>query len=289
MREPFSSKDWGVTVTREPFVQIERVSFAYRDREVLRDVALEIPRGERFGILGPTGSGKSTLVRLLSRVLRPSTGRITLASRDLDAYAPRELARSIAVVPQETALDFPFSVLEVVLMGRAPHLGGFGFEGDRDVQAAERAMERTGVADLADRFFHELSGGEKQRVVIARALAQEPEVLLLDEPTTFLDIRHVGEIFELLCSLSEERRMTLIVVLHDLNLAALYLNRLAFLKAGRVVACGNPDDVLNYRTIREVYDTDVYVHRNDLTGKLNVLPLGRVSATKDRESAREDR
>jgi iron complex transport system ATP-binding protein len=270
-------------VTPEPFVRIDRVSFAYRDREVLRGVALEIPRGERFGLLGPTGSGKSTLVRLLSRVLRPSTGRITLASRDLDSYAPRELARSIAVVPQETALDFPFSVLEVVLMGRAPHLGGFGFEGDHDVAAAQRAMERTGVAELADRFFHELSGGEKQRVVIARALAQEPEVLLLDEPTTFLDIRHVVEIFELLCAFSVERRITLIVVLHDLNLAALYLDRLAFLKAGRVVACGNPDEVLNYQTIRDVYDTDVYVHRNDLTGKLNVLPLRRVSTAGARE------
>jgi iron complex transport system ATP-binding protein len=260
----------------EPFVRIERVSFAYGDREVLRDVAFDISRGECFGILGPTGSGKSTLVRLLSRVLRPTTGRILLSSRDLGTYPPRELARSMAVVPQETALDFPFSVLEVVLMGRAPHLGGFGFEGDRDVAAAERAMERTGVDDLAARFFHQLSGGEKQRVVIARALAQEPEVLVLDEPTTFLDIRHVVEIFELLRSLSEERRITLIVVLHDLNLAALYLDRLVFLKAGRVVACGNTDEVLNYRTIREVYDTDVYVHRNDLTGRLNVLPLGRV-------------
>src|SRR6266542_4095052 len=135
-------------VTPEPFLRIDRVSFAYRDREVVRDVALEIPRGERLGLLGPTGSGKSTLVRLLSRVLRPSTGRITLAARELDSYAPRELARSIAVVPQETALDFPFSVLEVVLMGRAPHLGGFGFEGDRDLAAAELAMARTGVSDL---------------------------------------------------------------------------------------------------------------------------------------------
>ena len=177
-------------------------------------------------------------------------------------------------MPQETALDFPFSVLEVVLMGRAPHIGGFGFEGDRDLEAAERAMAQTGVADLAGRFFHELSGGEKQRVVIARALAQEPEILLLDEPTTFLDIRHVVEIFELLTRLSTERSLTLVIVLHDLNLAALYLTRLAFLKAGRVVACGTPDAVLDYRTIREVYETDVYVHRNDLTGKLNVLPLG---------------
>lgn len=263
-------------MTAEGFVRLEHVSFGYQGRAVLQDVSLDIQRGERFGVLGPTGSGKSTLVRLLSAVLRPAAGRIRLAGRELGDYTPRDLARLVAVVPQETALDFPFSVLEVVLMGRSPHLGGFGFEGDRDVEAAERAMVRTGVADLSERFFHELSGGEKQRVVIARALAQEPEVLLLDEPTTFLDIRHVVEIFDLVTGLSAERGITLVVVVHDLNLAALYLSRLAFLKGGRVLACGDPDEVLNYRTIREVYDTDVYVHRNDLTGKLNVLPLASV-------------
>jgi ABC-type cobalamin/Fe3+-siderophores transport system ATPase subunit len=261
-------------VTAEAMLRVETVSFGYPERTVLRDVSLEVFRGERFGVLGPTGSGKSTLVRLLSRVLRPSRGTISLGGRELSQYSARELARQVAVVPQETALDFPFSVLEVVLMGRAPHLGGFGFEGDRDLEAAERAMAQAGVSDLAGRFFHELSGGEKQRVVIARALAQEPELLLLDEPTTFLDIRHVVEIFDLLTRLSVERSLTLVIVLHDLNLAALYLTRLAFLKAGRVVACGAPDAVIDYRTIREVYETDVYVHRNDLTGKLNVLPLG---------------
>ncbi|MBI2963033.1 MAG: ABC transporter ATP-binding protein [Deltaproteobacteria bacterium] len=265
-------------MSREPVVRLEDVRFAYRDRSVLDGVSFEVERGERFGLLGPTGSGKSTLVRLLSGVLRPSAGRISVGGRDLGGYPPAELARRVAVVPQETALDFPFSVLEVVLMGRAPHLGGFGFEGDRDVEAAESAMTRTGVADLAGRFFHELSGGEKQRVVIARALAQEPEVLLLDEPTTSLDIRHVVEIFELLSALSRERGMTLVVVLHDLNLAALYLQRLAFLKHGRLYACGPPEEVMTYRTIRDVYETDVYVHRNDLTGRLNVLPLGSVTA-----------
>ena len=261
-----------------PLLRLEDVSFAYRDRTVLDGVSLDVERGERFGLLGPTGSGKSTLVRLLSHVLRPSRGRIVFDGRDLASYSPRVLARRVAVVPQETALDFPFSVLEVVLMGRAPHLGGFGFEGDRDVAAAERAMARTGVSDLAGRFFHELSGGEKQRVVIARALAQEPEVLLLDEPTTFLDIRHVVEIFDLLAALSADQAITLVVVLHDLNLAALYLQRMAFLKRGRLHACGDPERVLTYQTIREVYETDVYVHRNDLTGKLNVLPLGSVKA-----------
>jgi len=259
-------------------LRIEDLAFSYRERQVLDGISLDVARGERFGVLGPTGSGKSTLVRILSRVLRPTSGRVTLQGRDLQSYSARDLARRVAVVPQETALDFPFTVLEVVLMGRSPHLGGFGFEGDRDVEAAERALARTGVGDLAGRFFHELSGGEKQRVVIARALAQEPQLLLLDEPTTFLDIRHVVEIFELLTTLSAECAITLVIVLHDLNLAALYLTRLAFLKKGRVVASGAPDDVLDYRTIREVYETDVYVHRNDLTGKLNVLPLGSVNA-----------
>ena len=259
-----------------PIVRLEEVSFSYPGREVLNGISLDIGRGERFGLLGPTGSGKSTFVRLLSRVLRPTRGRISLGGRDLAAVSARDLARRVAVVPQETALDFPFSVLEVVLMGRAPHLGGFGFEGDRDLEAAERAMARAGVADLAERFFHELSGGEKQRVVIARALAQEPEVLLLDEPTTFLDIKHVVDIFELLSTLSSEQGITLIVILHDLNLAALYLTRLALLKGGRLLACGHPEEVLTYRNIRETYDTDVYIQRNDLTGRLNVLPLGQV-------------
>ncbi|MGH7896556.1 MAG: ABC transporter ATP-binding protein [Candidatus Binatia bacterium] len=259
----------------DPLLRLEAVRFSYRERDVLKGISLDVGAGERFGLLGPTGSGKSTLVRLLSRVLRPSGGRISLDGRDLESYSPRDLARVVAVVPQETALDFPFSVREVVLMGRAPHLGGFGFEGDRDLAAAERAMERAGVADLGGRFFHELSGGEKQRVVIARALAQEPRVLLLDEPTTFLDIKHVVDIFELLCALSEEKGITLIVILHDLNLAALYLRRLALLKDGRILACGDPEQVLTYRNIRETYESDVYIQRNDLTGRLNVLPLGR--------------
>jgi iron complex transport system ATP-binding protein len=242
---------------------------------VLDGVSLAVERGERFGILGPNGSGKSTLVRLLSRVLTPHRGRIRLDGRDLAAIPTRELARRIAVVPQETALDFPFSVMEVVLMGRAPHLGGFGFEGDRDVEAAERAMAEAGVEHLAGRSFHELSGGEKQRVVIARALAQEPELLLLDEPTTFLDIKHEVAIFDLLTDLSAERGITIVIVLHDLNLAALYCQRLAFLKEGRLLACGRTEDVLTYANVRATYDTEVYVGVNDLTGRLNVLPLGR--------------
>jgi iron complex transport system ATP-binding protein len=255
--------------------RVEGVGFSYPGRPVLEDVTVAVAPGERLGVLGPNGSGKSTFVRLLSGVLRPRRGRILLDGRDLASFRPAELARRVAVVPQETALDFPFSALEVVLMGRSPHLGGLAFEGDRDVAAAERAMELAGVRDLAGRRFQELSGGEKQRVVIARALAQEPDVLLLDEPATFLDLRHVVEIFELLVELSESRGTTLVMVLHDLNLAALYCRRLAFLKNGRLLAEGPTEAVLTYANVRAAYDTDVYVTTNDLTGTLNVLPLGR--------------
>lgn len=264
-------------------LSIENLSFSYPGRSVLESVSLEIAAGERFGLLGPNGSGKSTLVRLLSRVLRPTGGHIRLGGRDLADFSARELARSVAVVPQATALEFSFSVIEVVLMGRSPHLGGLGFESDRDVAAAERAIRDVGIADLAGRWFHELSGGEKQRVVIARALAQEPDVLLLDEPTTFLDIAHAVEILDLLTELSLVRGMTLVNVLHDLNLAALYCERLAFLKAGRLLAEGATADVLTYHMVKQAYETEVYVARNELTGRLNVLPLAR----KHREELRE--
>jgi iron complex transport system ATP-binding protein len=259
-----------------PVLAIEKVSFAYARRPpVLSDVSLEVPAGARLALLGPNGAGKSTLVRLLARILRPSSGRVLLDGRDLGSFTARELARRIAVVPQETALDFPFSVTEVVLMGRSPHLGGLGFEGERDLEVAARVMAQAGVTELGDRLFHELSGGEKQRVVIARALAQEPRILLLDEPATFLDLKHVTEIFDLLLELSTSERITLVIVLHDLNLAALYCDRVAFLRGGRILAAGPTDQTLDYMNIKETYETDVYVTVNDLSGRLNVLPLAR--------------
>lgn len=256
-------------------LRAEAVSFAYPGRRVLDGVSLAVAPGERLGILGPNGSGKSTLIRLLCGVLKPTAGRVLLDGEDMAAIPTRELARRVAVVPQEIALDFPFSVTEVVLMGRSPHLTGLGFESPDDLTVAEEAMRQTGVLDLARRSFLELSGGEKQRVVIARALAQQPRLLLLDEPATFLDIRHEVEIFDLLTDLSEGRGITLVVVLHDLNVAGLYCRRLAFLRDGRLLAEGPTDDVLTYANVRATYDTEVYVDRNDITGRINVLPLDR--------------
>lgn len=257
-----------------PAIDARALCFRYAQKLVVEDVSVALAPGEMLGVIGPNGSGKSTLLRLLSGVLQPSRGEIRVHDRPLTGYGRRELGRAIAVVPQDTLIEFPFSVTEVVLMGRSPHLGGFAFEGDRDLEVARAAMARAGVLELADRSIHELSGGERQRVVLARALAQEADILLLDEPGAFLDIRHAVEIYDLLHDLQGEGKSVL-TVLHDLNLAALYCDRVVLLKAGRVVRAGTPVEVITYRTLVEVYETEVYVDTNDITGAVNVLPLSR--------------
>jgi iron complex transport system ATP-binding protein len=254
-------------------IRVDQVSFAYGAIEAVKDLSFSVAKGEVFGLLGPNGSGKSTVVRLLSRVLTPRSGRVSLASRDLGTYSREELARQVAVVPQETTIELPFSVLEVVLMGRSPHLRRFGFERAEDLAIAHRAMEQTGVYDLAMREIHELSGGERQRVILARALAQEPRVLLLDEPTAFLDIKHQVEVYDLVKTLSRQNGLTVVAILHDLNLAALYCDRLALLKSGRLFCLGTPEQVLTYTNIKAVYETEVYIGLNDITGKVHILPL----------------
>ena len=246
----------------------------YGSQPAIADVSLSLAAGEMLGIIGPNGSGKSTLLRLLSGVLEPERGEIRLQGCALSAYARRDLARMIAVVTQDTVIEFPFSVTEVVLMGRSPHLGRLAFENDRDLRVAREAMQRTGVLGLRHRSIHELSGGERQRVVLARALAQEAQVLLLDEPAAFLDIRHQVEIYDLLQDLLQEGK-GIVTVLHDLNLATLYCNRVAMLKAGRLVCTGSPAEVITYGTVKDAYETEVYVDTNAITGAVNVLPLSR--------------
>ncbi len=261
-------------MTTTALLEAEHVSFAYGGRPAIADVALAVDEGEMLAIAGPNGSGKSTLLGLLAGTRRPSAGSVRLGGRNLRDYDRRALARAIAVVPQETGIAFPYRVAEMVLIGRAPHLHGIGLERPHDVAAAERAMERTGVLALADRPLAELSGGERQRVIVARALAQEPRVLLLDEPTTFLDLRHAIEILDLVVDLNRRERLTVVAVLHDLTVAAMYFPRLVFLRDGRLAVDGAPATVVTEAVIRDVFDVDVEV-RTSADGVPTVRPRGR--------------
>jgi iron complex transport system ATP-binding protein len=225
--------------------------------------------------VGPNGSGKTTLLRLLSGSLMPQRGIVRVCGDDPARSGRACLARKVAVVGPQTLLGFPYTVIEVVLMGRAPHLEGFRLETDRDLAVAREVMEATDVLRFAERPFDTLSSGERQRVSVARALAQEPDLLLLDEPGAFLDIKQASALYELLEDRNLDTGLTVISVLHDLNLASHYFDEVAMFAGGRLRAVGPPEDVMTYARIRDVFDTDVYVDLNDLTGKLNILPLPR--------------
>ncbi len=249
-----------------PVLTVENVSFSYiTGVPTLRNVSLEVNRGEFLTLVGPNGSGKSTLLKLLDRVFLPDEGAIHLDGKSLSAYARPDLARRIAYVPQERDTAFPFTVEEIVLMGRAPHSPGVMFESPQDRDIARRMMGLTDIAHLATHPITNLSGGERQRAFIARALAQQPLVLLLDEPTAHLDIAHQVEIYRLLRSLSVDTGLTVVSVSHDLNLAALYSDRIAMLQCGGLTAIGKPPVVLTVDRIRDVFRADVVVDRHPAT------------------------
>ncbi len=259
-------------------LQADKVSFEYDTRtrvKVLDEVSVTIARGGIVGILGPNGSGKTTLLRLLSGTRRPSAGRVLLDGRPIDRLSRRQVARRIAVVPQETQLAFEYTVLEMVLMGRHPHLGLFEMEGPIDVAIARDVLAATGTADLEHRQFSRLSGGEKQRVVIAAALSQASDILLLDEPTASLDLAYQLEVAALLGELNRARGVTIAISTHDLNLAATVCRELVLLRAGRVLAHGPTGDVLTPDNIRALYDVDADVRVHDATGHLVVVPMAR--------------
>jgi iron complex transport system ATP-binding protein len=253
----------------------EALAFAYDGRRVLDGVDVAIAPGELVGVIGPNGAGKTTLVRILAGVTRPSAGRVMLGARPLDAWSRRERARAVALVPQDPRVEFPFTVLEVVLMGRAPHLTGLGFAGADDVRIARAALARLGLDGFEARQLDTLSGGERQRVFLARALAQDPAVLLLDEPTTHLDLRHQTEILDVVRDGVRQRALAALVVLHDLNLAAVACDRLVLLAGGTIVAAGPPRDVLTRELIEQAFATPVYVRPHDLAGVPAILPLPR--------------
>lgn len=242
----------------------------------VQDVSVRVERGHVMGILGPNGSGKTTLLRLLAGMLRPESGAITLNGVDVASISRAALARSIAVVPQETHLAFDYSVLEIALMGRYPHLGTFELEGPRDVAIAREALAATGTLALERRSFATLSGGEKQRVIIASALAQQAEILLLDEPTASLDLGYQFDIAALLARLNQERQITIVVATHDLNFAAGLCSSIVMLSEGRVVAAGPTGDTLTSLSIQALYGVVADVYPHHAAGRLTVVPLRRV-------------
>jgi len=254
----------------EPILTLRNAGFRYGASWAVKGVDLDVLPGEMLGILGPNGSGKTTLLKLLDGMLLPQEGAVLVRGKNLATLKRGNVARVVAMVAQENYFRFDFSVLEVVLMGRFPHLGRLEFEGAKDLKIAVNALRATHSLELSERSIHALSGGEKQRVLLARALAQEPGVVLLDEPTSFLDLKYKKEIFDLIAGLTQDKGLAVVVVSHDIDLVSQYCHRIVMLKNGSVHLAGTPDEVLDAASIETVYDCAVFVDKNPLTGKPRV-------------------
>jgi len=253
-------------------LSLKDVSFAYNGSFRLTDVSLSVAKGDFLGIIGPNGSGKSTLVKLMAGYLTPHGGGVFLEGKSLKALDRKAVARKVAVVTQGIHTEFSYTVEEMVRLGRLPHLGRWSSEAPGDTQAVNRALALTQLEQYRSRFFNSLSGGEAQRVLVAQALAQEPEVLLLDEPTTYMDMAFQQDLFTLMSRLNQAG-ITLVAVLHDINLAALYCKELVAIKAGRVFTQGNPDQVITRENIQAIYGCNVDVSRHPTTNRPQITLL----------------
>jgi len=246
-------------------LRIDNISFAYQNIPVVEGISLTINKGDFWAFIGPNGSGKTTLLKLMNGLLSPQKGRIYADGIPIHTMTRQQIAQFMAVVPQGFTPFSSFTVLDVVLMGRTPHLHNRSFENDNDMEIAEQAMKKTDTLSFAHRSMNHLSGGEVQRVLIARALAQVPQFLLLDEPTTFLDLRHQAEIMAILQKLNKEENVTIVVITHDINLASLYCTQIALFKNGKLKAMGNARDVITEKNMAEVYNTPVLVEKHPLS------------------------
>lgn len=255
-----------------PMLQVESLSVSYGERAVLHEVSFTLERGAILGLIGPNGAGKSTLVRALSGVLPPKSGRVLVDGRSLGDMDAAEIARCIAVVPQARNLPPAFTAWETILLGRTPYLNWLGQVSQRDEDIAREAMRRTDTLSLAERRVGELSGGEQQRLLLARALTQATPILLLDEPTSNLDLQYQLSLLEQVRSLARQDQLTVVMVLHDLNLVARYCDQVALLVEGRIVQSGGIDAVLNARVLSQAYHVPLEVLRNTPSGYPVVLP-----------------
>lgn len=262
-------------------LSVRDCSFSYRGGDFrLRNVSLDVEPGEVLGIIGPNGSGKSTLLRLMSGFLQPDHGEVALHGTAMRSLDRRRLARELAFLPQSPETSFRFSVRQVVAMGRYPYLGAFGFLGEHDIAVVERALDETESAWLGGRNFFTLSGGEKQRVLVASILAQEPSVMLLDEPTAALDIHHRSDVLDLLRDLAR-KGIAVVVATHDLNAAGQFCDRLLLLSEGGVARSGSPAEVMDQQLLSDVYRANVRVVQNPITLTPMALVLGRAAREGD--------
>ena len=260
-------------------IKAENIKFSYSKNEIiLKGIDMEINRGEFVGIIGPNASGKSTLLKNISKSLTADSGTVLLEDRFLNKYSNAELAKKMAVVPQNTEINFNFSVYDIIMMGRHPYQKKWSNTSEKDKKVLKEVMELTDTWKLRNKSINDLSGGEKQRVIIARALAQKPEILLLDEPTSSLDINYQGEIYDLLKYLNQKLGLTIITVSHDLNLTAQYCQKLILLKRGKVYSAGSANSVLTEKNIKAVYNAEVMIRKNPLSDRpfITLIPKNNV-------------
>jgi len=257
----------------EKILEISNLTCKYGEIVSVNNISFCVEKGGFLGIIGPNGAGKSTLLKAITGIVKPEKGNISLYGKDISDIATKSLARKIGMGSEEILTNFDFSCEEIVLMGRTPYLRRFSWEKAEDYTLARAAMEMTGTSDLRGRHINEISSGERQKVILARVLTQQPEVLLLDEPTSHLDISHQTEIFGLLKRLQEDKGLTVLTVLHDINLAALYCDKLMLLTEGRMVTQGCPESVITEENIKSVYKTNVLINKNPRTGSPYIMLL----------------
>ncbi|RLC49314.1 MAG: ABC transporter [Candidatus Cloacimonadota bacterium] len=262
-------------------IKIENVHLAYRNQEVIKELSLHFTAGEFCALIGPNGAGKSTLLKSLVKFLEPKRGKIVFNGKSLADWKHKELAKNIALIPQEFQLQFDFKVRDLVLTGRFPYLGYWQNYSRRDIEIAEEVLRRLDLFSLKDKMFSQLSGGEKQRVSIARALVQETEVILMDEAFANLDVNHQLEIMQIVSKINKEQGKMIILVSHNINLASDYCERIVMLKKGKLIADGHPRDIINSVTIKELFDADFDIVENPISGRPNLVYPGKKSFTFD--------
>nr|WP_330397320.1 ABC transporter ATP-binding protein [Maledivibacter halophilus] len=254
-------------------ISINNLDWSFGYNEILKNITVNIERNKFTCIIGPNGSGKSTFLKNILKILEPEKNKVFVFDKDIISYKYKDLSKKIASVPQNTVVDFNFSVMDIVMMGRSPYLNRFEAEGEKDLKISKKAMEMTDTWNLRDRTINTLSGGERQRVIIARALAQQSDILVLDEPISNLDIHHQINLLNITKELSEKENITVIAVLHDLNFAIQYSDYLILMNEGRIVDEGLPKEVITHDNIKNVYDIDIHIMNNPITGKPHIIPI----------------